>query len=62
MLVRPISREECQWKNHFNISHFRNINPSVTCYMLLDREKSRLLFDVLLTNILYRVSKVLIDY
>ena len=26
-------------KNHFKISHFRNINPFVTCYMSLDGKK-----------------------
>ena len=50
-----------KWKNHFKISHFRNINPLVTCYMSLDGDKSRLLFNVFVSNILYTVPKVTID-
>ena len=35
-----------RWRNHFKISHVRNIDPCITCYMSLDEEKSKLLFDV----------------
>ena len=44
------------------ISHFRNTNPLVICYMSLDGEEFRLLFDVLFTNIWYTVSKVSPDH
>ena len=44
------------------ITHFRNINPLVTCYMSLDGENSRLLFEALLANLLHTVAKVLGDY
>ena len=49
------------WKNHFKISHFRNKNHVVKCYIPLDREKFRLLLNVSLDNIPHMVLEILAD-